>query len=126
MAECADEETEHTLRIEAQEVVKEVAYAVDSVKISTALPISDFLVYMNLRTKENDTFCVELSEQGFRVVGRQFDTVGSSDEGKYYETIYSLLDSVSSSYRNSFSETLMAKLRTLQPDLQDEESMDTK
>ena len=67
MAECAEEADEHTLKIEAAEVVKEVAYAVDFVEVSNVLPVSDALVYLNLRTKENDNFCVELSVQGFRV-----------------------------------------------------------
>ena len=67
MAECADEDDEHTLRIEALEVVKEVAYAVNFVQISKILPISKVLVYLNLCTKENENFCVELSIQGFRV-----------------------------------------------------------
>ena len=61
-----------------------------------------------------------------QVVGRQFNTVDEGSWSRHYETIYSLLDAVSPGYRNSFSETLMAKLQSLQPDLQDEESMDTK
>ncbi|XP_076445460.1 GSK3B-interacting protein-like [Babylonia areolata] len=126
MAECGDEE-EHTLKIEAEEVVKEVAFAVNFVEVSKVLPITDVLVYLNLCTKENDNFCVELSVQGFRVVGGQHDTVeGDSTWSRHYETIYSLLDAVSPGYRNSFSETLMAKLQSLQPEVQDEESMDTK
>ncbi|KAK7503230.1 hypothetical protein BaRGS_00005495 [Batillaria attramentaria] len=123
MAECADDQ-EHTLKIEAVEVVKEVAYAVNFVEISSVLPVSDFLVYLNLCTKENESFCVELSVQGFRVVGRQFNTVEGSCVSPYYETIYSLLDAVSPGYRNSFSETLMQKLQQLQGS--EEESMDTK
>lgn len=67
MAECADENEEHTLRIEAAEVIREVAYAVTFVDISKILPSSESLVYLNLCTKENETFCVELSVKGFRV-----------------------------------------------------------
>ena len=61
-----------------------------------------------------------------QVVGHQFDCVNAATPSRHYETIYGLLDSVSPGYRNSFSETLIAKLQRLQPDLQDEESMDTK
>lgn len=67
MADCADEDQEHTLKIEAIEVIKEVSYAVSFVEISKVLPGSDALVYLNLCTKENESFCVELSVQGFRV-----------------------------------------------------------
>ena len=63
----AMDDEEHTLRIEAEEVVKEVSYAVKFVKISTVLPVSNNLVYLNLETKENEEFCVELSVGGFRV-----------------------------------------------------------
>ncbi|KAL8560205.1 hypothetical protein ACOMHN_021699 [Nucella lapillus] len=86
MADCGIEE--HTLKIEAEEVVKEVAFA---------------------------------------VVGHQYNSVEEeSRASRHYETIYSLLDSLSPGYRNSFSETLTAKLQRLQPEVQDEESMDTK
>ena len=62
----------------------------------------------------------------FQVVGKDFNIVESNVTSKHYETIYGLLDSLSPEYRNSFSEALMAKLQTLQPELHDEESMDTK
>lgn len=59
--------TDHILKIEAQEVVKEVAYAVNFVEISKVLQCAEQIVYLNLQTKEGDVFCVELSVSGFRV-----------------------------------------------------------
>ena len=55
------------LKIEAEEAVKEVSFAVDFVEISPKLPATDECIYMNLRTKENEIFCVELSVSGFKV-----------------------------------------------------------
>lgn len=55
------------LRIEAEEAVKEVAFAVKSVEISKVLEGSEALVYLNVVTKEQDALCVELTVQGFRV-----------------------------------------------------------
>ncbi len=61
---CCDE---HVLKIEAQAAVKEVAFAVKSVEMSKTLPATEELVYLNLRTKEDVPFCVELTVSGFRV-----------------------------------------------------------
>lgn len=58
---------DYTLRIEAQEALKEVSFAVSHVEISTKLPQGADTVHLNVRTKENDAYCVELSVQGFRV-----------------------------------------------------------
>ncbi len=66
---CDDEKL---LRIEAEGAVKEIAFAVDSVSISKVLPNSEDLVYLNVKTKEGDDFCVELSVQGFRVSAQVF------------------------------------------------------
>ena len=76
-------------------------------------------VYSYINTIWGVCLCVQ-------VVGHQFDTINAATPSRYYETIYGLLDSVSPEYRNSFSETLIAKLQRLQPEVQDEESMDTK
>ena len=58
---------DHTLKIEAAEAVKEIAFAVEHVALSESLPNSKDMVYLNLETKEGDLMCVELSVQGFRV-----------------------------------------------------------
>ena len=56
-----------TLRIEAQEIVKEVAYAVEKVEISDSVPNTDDAILLNIETKERCTYCIELSDRGFRV-----------------------------------------------------------
>ena len=56
-----------TMRIEAEEAIKEIKFAVAFAELSTKLSRSDDLVYINLQTKEGETFCVELCIQGFRV-----------------------------------------------------------
>lgn len=53
-----------------------------------------------------------------QLVGRNFDVMDDDAEASsYYETIYSLLDSISPEYRNTFGDTLAQKLQGLQ-DLQ--------
>ena len=58
---------EKVLKIEAKEVLKEVAYAVKSANISEKLPSSDECVFMNILTQEEQKYCIELSVQGFQV-----------------------------------------------------------
>jgi len=55
------------IRIEGESAVREIGFAVDFVELSTKLQSTNERVYINLKTKENDTFCVELCLQGFRV-----------------------------------------------------------
>lgn len=65
--DVVDVDGEHMLRVEAEEAIKDISYAVDSVQISSVLPNTRNNVYLNLKTKENQTYCVQLSVQGFRV-----------------------------------------------------------
>ena len=70
MADAVDSDMiddDRALTIEANEVIREIAYAVKFVEISTTIPATTNLVYINLTTKENQHMCVELSLQGFRV-----------------------------------------------------------
>ncbi|CAG5129109.1 unnamed protein product [Candidula unifasciata] len=120
---------DRAISIEAAEVVKEIAYAVKFVEVSTVLPSESNLVYINMTTKENQDLCVELSLQGFRVVGTQYNDVNPQSDSRHYETIYSLLDSQSSEYRSTFCETLSHKLLNLQRNVDEDTSddqMDTK
>lgn len=55
------------LRIEGATAVREIAFAVEYAELSKTLPATDQRVYINVKTKENETFCVELCLQGFRV-----------------------------------------------------------
>jgi len=72
MATAANEDDESdpecgTMRIEAEGAIKEIKYAVLFAELSSKLSKSDDLVYINLQTKEGESFCVELCIQGFRV-----------------------------------------------------------
>ncbi|XP_078000439.1 GSK3-beta interaction protein-like [Glandiceps talaboti] len=102
------------MSVEAKAAMQEVSFAVKSVEISELLPHTDELVHLNLKTKEEQTYCVELSVKGFRIVGNQFDCVGNSADNSYFETIYALLDKLSPGYRLSFGEALINKLSMLQ------------
>ena len=67
---------EKLLQVEAEAAMREVLFAVDSVELSKVLPSTSRKVYMNLRTKEQKTFCVELSVAGFKVSSFSPTTLG--------------------------------------------------
>ena len=74
---------------------------------------------MNITTVEDLKLTVQLSVQGFRVVSsNEHDQIietedDDNDEVTFYETPYSLLDSVSPGYREAFGNKLASQLRKL-------------
>lgn len=61
------DEEEIDFGVEAEGVIKDVEFTVQSICVSSKLPATKECVYLNLVTKENKVFCVELSVLGFRV-----------------------------------------------------------
>ncbi|XP_070544752.1 GSK3-beta interaction protein-like [Ptychodera flava] len=120
------EEQCRLMAVEAEAAVQEVSFAVKSVEISETLPKKDEVVYLNLLTKEDEKYCVELSLKGFRVVGRSFNENGDTSNNEYFETIYALLDQVSPGYRLSFGEALVDKLAMLQQQTENKEDEELK
>lgn len=75
---------------------------------------------MNITTVEDLKLTVQLSVQGFCVVSSsEHDQIiepqgdNEDDEVTYYETPYSLLDSISPGYREAFGNKLASQLRKL-------------
>ena len=114
-----------SVRCEAEAVISDISYAVKHIQISSTLQSTGDRIYLNIHTKEDQSFCMELSARGFRIVGHQYNENIMNTE-TYYETIYSFLDSVSPGYRQSFSDSLTDKLSILSrlQQLEDEEESD--
>lgn len=108
------EEKEIDFKVEAEAVIEDIGFTVKSISISSKLPASRNCAYLNVLTKENKCLCIELSEQGFQVVGENFDENKVSIASKYYETMNALLDSISPGYSHSFGEALVQRLSSLQ------------
>ena len=74
-------------------------------------------IYLNITTVEDLKLTVQLSVQGFCVVSNEHDKIeppkNEEDEITYYETPYSLLDSISPGYREAFGNKLASQLRKL-------------
>ena len=62
-----DADENYSLKIEAEEVIKEIKYAVKSVELSKVLQNTEECVYFNMETKESHKYVVELTPKGFRV-----------------------------------------------------------
>ncbi len=54
-------------------ISKDVQFAVEYISMSKKLPETDGRIYINIQTKENDKFCVELSKAGFAVRNYSFN-----------------------------------------------------
>ncbi|KAK4314745.1 hypothetical protein Pmani_013996 [Petrolisthes manimaculis] len=111
-----DEQEERVLdeqewHVEAAAVIQDVKECVENIIVSS-LPVSDTTIYFNLTTKEKNSYCIELTASGFRIVSDKYDDKSQPTED-YFETPYSLLDNISPLYRQSFSNALSAKLLLL-------------
>jgi len=108
---------------EAQAVIKDVKEQVKDINISDKLQSDNSCIYLNITTVEDLKLTVQLSVQGFRVVSsNEHDQIieteddvedDDNDEVTFYETPYSLLDSVSPGYREAFGNKLASQLRKL-------------
>lgn len=55
------------MRLEAEAVVNDVLFAVDSMFVSTTLRCAHDVAYINVETRERSRYCLELTEAGLRV-----------------------------------------------------------
>lgn len=105
---------EKTWPQEAEAAINDIRKHVKVASISSQLHNNNQRIYINLTTLESTDYCVEMSANGFRVVGRKYDdTTLSSIENMNYETPYALLNNISQKYRESFGGELMNKLLDL-------------
>ncbi|CAB1330899.1 unnamed protein product [Coregonus sp. 'balchen'] len=102
------------MRLEAEAVVNDVLFAVAEMYVSSNLDSALAVAYINVETREGNRYCLELNEAGLRVVGYAFDQVDESLSTQYYETVYSLLDTLSPGYREAFGNALLQRLERLQ------------
>ncbi|XP_026725398.1 GSK3-beta interaction protein [Trichoplusia ni] len=99
---------------EAEAAINDIRKHVKSACISPTLLSNNQRIFINLTTLENSDYCIEMSGNGFRVVGRKYDDTSlSSIENMNYETPYALLNNISQKYRESFGGELMNKLLDL-------------
>lgn len=81
------------------------------------------IAFFNIKSKGEKKFCIELSQNGYRVVGHQFDDK-SKQSGQFYESLQALLSNESKSYVDSFAQSLQQKLFAAQSQLERERNGD--
>lgn len=102
---------------EALAVIQDVQKFVQEIYISDQLESSSSQIYINLTTLEGRPFAIELTAQGFRIVGTSHNELSCPEHPEsYFETPYSLLESISPSYIQAFGNSLAQKLSLLQQD----------
>uniref|UniRef100_A0A3Q4ABE6 GSKIP domain-containing protein n=1 Tax=Mola mola TaxID=94237 RepID=A0A3Q4ABE6_MOLML len=101
------------MRLEAEAVVNDVLFAVSEMHVSQSLNRASDVAYINVETREGNQYCLELTEAGLRVVGYAFNQVNEDLSTQYYETVYSLLDTLSPGYREAFGNALLQRLERL-------------
>ena len=98
------------IKNEVAAIVKEIEYAVTSVKISS---VDTFC----LTTKEGALFSLRLINAGLEVVTvEEYHPLSNKNKvivGQIFETIYSFLTVVSSSYQSTFASAVSQKLSSL-------------
>eukprot|EP00088_Acartia_fossae_P039987 TRINITY_DN41626_c0_g1_i1.p1 TRINITY_DN41626_c0_g1~~TRINITY_DN41626_c0_g1_i1.p1 ORF type:complete len:154 (+),score=50.08 TRINITY_DN41626_c0_g1_i1:79-540(+) len=108
---------------EARGVIKDVEKYVKLVCVSEVLASDKNCIFLNLTTREEKQYTIELTSQGFKVVGSEHNTNVLTGEN-IYETPYALLDSISPAYRQAFGDHLTDQLLKLQA-AREEESEDS-
>lgn len=102
-------------RLEAEAVIQDIGSHVNCVTISHKLPCNESHIFLNLETKESVRVTIEMSASGFRISGLEYDCNEDpiSSSSHFFETIYALLDNLSTGYRSSFSSDLANRLNQL-------------
>jgi hypothetical protein len=112
-----DEEIDSkSIPLEATEACREIGPFVNSAAVSAVLAVDDDAVkYVNVCTREGTRLCIEVSEQGFRVVAMQFDAVDATlrNVNRIYETSHALMQAVSPAYQCEFGNELSRRLEEI-------------
>ena len=96
--------------VEANAATKELAFGVASITVSSKLPHTEHLSYLEIKTLENEELLVEVSPKGFRITNQD------GRDHTYYDTPYALLSDISRGFRRKFSDNLAARLLELKRD----------
>ena len=75
--------------------------------------------YINIRSSSNKEFSIELSQNGYRIIGNRFDDKSQFSTTTYYESLQALLTNESKSYVDRFAENLQQKLLATKKQLEE-------
>uniref|UniRef100_A0A0M3ICD1 GSKIP_dom domain-containing protein n=1 Tax=Ascaris lumbricoides TaxID=6252 RepID=A0A0M3ICD1_ASCLU len=106
------------LELEAIAAVHELASDVRSISVSEMLPRTADLIFVNVKTVEDQPFTLELTMKGWRVASLQWDSMNGDYtkvdlHTKYYENARALLEEISPAHAQYFNTCLSERLSQL-------------
>ncbi len=110
-SESEDETRDRSLTNEAQRVVNEIQFGIEKAYVSEKLVSNHSIAFINIRTLEKEEWCIQLTANGYSIVGNTFDSVTMSESAETYETVEALMNRISPKYMKLFNESVAAKLR---------------
>ncbi|XP_055377841.1 GSK3-beta interaction protein-like [Condylostylus longicornis] len=112
---CASDEEILEWEKEAEAIIQDVKHHVNEIFISRSLRSDLFEIFLNLRTLENNEYCIRASGCGFQIAGNGYDTTDriseNNDEENIFETPYALLTFISPGYVQSFANRLSQQIQ---------------
>ena len=97
---------------EAAGIIRDVQDHVNFISVSRILKSKNYEIFLNIKTIENNAYCIRVSTVGFEIVGYEFDKYDKSNYStETYETPYALLTAISPGYIQSFGNKLSEKLK---------------
>uniref|UniRef100_A0A0N5APU6 DUF727 domain-containing protein n=1 Tax=Syphacia muris TaxID=451379 RepID=A0A0N5APU6_9BILA len=106
------------LELEVIAAVHELANDVKSIAVSDMLPRTADLIFLNIKTVEDQPYTLELTMKGWRVASMKWDSMNGdytkiSLHTKYYENARQLLVDISPAHSQNMIQTLIQKLESL-------------
>ncbi len=114
-----DEPKDRSMEHEAERALKQIRFGIMTGSVSEELERNDLIAYINLRTLEEEDWCIELTVGGYLIVARQFDSIDSELKRKnindvnVYESIDALMLKISPLYIKEFNLSVAEKLNNL-------------
>ena len=115
-----DEDLKHydrSLSKEALRVVEDIRFGVEAVNVSNVLENNDSFAYINLKTLENNTYCIEITASGYRIVSNQFDMIKPNFKNEYehtkFESYEPLMHKISPMFVEKFNNLVADRLNSI-------------
>ncbi|CAD5219200.1 unnamed protein product [Bursaphelenchus okinawaensis] len=112
-------ENEGCLELEAIAAVHELSNNVLSIYVSEILPRTADLIFVNVKTVEDQAFTLELTMKGWRVASTHSDSMNGDYMNvalhtKYFDNIKHVMNEISPGHNKKFEECLCRRLELLQ------------
>uniref|UniRef100_A0AC35U627 DUF727 domain-containing protein n=1 Tax=Rhabditophanes sp. KR3021 TaxID=114890 RepID=A0AC35U627_9BILA len=109
---------EGPLELEAIAAVHELANLVESVSVSEMLPKTPSLIFLIIKTVEDDSYTLELTMKGWRVASKHTDSMNGDYNQmelhtRYFHNAKELVEFISPGCKNHFNQTLAKRLSSL-------------